>query len=200
MRLAILDPSAGISGDMTLGALLGAGAERSWLEGLPTRLGFPDVKVRIRSLARCGIQALKVDFDIPHDNHNGTHHGRSVGELIEIVRRAPLSARVKSQSVRAFEILGAAEAKVHGVPLESVHLHEVGAVDAILDIVGAIEGFERIGVDEIFNLPVAVGNGWVQADHGRLPVPAPATALLLEGLELVTGGPVKGEATTPTGA
>src|SRR5689334_23155797 len=100
MRLAILDPSAGISGDMMLGALLGAGAERSWLESLPARMGFPDVKVRIRSVARGGIQATKVDFDIPAAAHNGHHgrngdHGRHVGELIEIVRRAPLSARVK---------------------------------------------------------------------------------------------------------
>src|SRR5688572_410837 len=103
MRLAILDPSAGISGDMILGALLGAGAERSWLEGLPARLGFPDVKVRIRSVARGGIQATKVDFaipDAPVHPDAGSHnhdHGRHVGELIEIVRRAPLSARVKSQ-------------------------------------------------------------------------------------------------------
>jgi uncharacterized protein (TIGR00299 family) protein len=120
--------------------------------------------------------------------------------LIEIVRHAPLSARVKTQCVRAFELLGAAEGRVHGVPAEAVHLHEVGAVDAVLDIVGGVEGFEQIGVEEIFNLPVAVGSGWVQAGHGRLPVPAPATAVLLEGLELANGGPVKGEATTPTGA
>jgi uncharacterized protein (DUF111 family) len=81
-----------------------------------------------------------------------------------------------------------------------VHLHEVGAVDAVLDIVGGIEGFEQLGIDDVFNLPIAVGNGWVEAAHGRFPVPAPATAALLEGLELANGGPVKGEATTPTGA
>ena len=190
---------------MILGALLGAGAERSWLEGLPARLGFPDVKVRIRSVARGGIQATKVDFDIPAPvPANGAghhdHHGRHVSELIEIVRRAPLSPRVKSQCVRAFEMLGAAEGRVHGVPAEQVHLHEVGAVDAVLDIVGGIEGFEQLGVEDVFNLPVAVGNGWVQAEPGRLPVPAPATAVLLEGMELANGGPVKGEATTPTGA
>ncbi len=207
MRLAILDPSAGISGDMMLGALLGAGADRSWLEGLPSRLGFPDVKVRIRTVTRGGIQSTKVDFEIPAHDHATDHvhahdngHGRHVGELIEIVRRAPLSPRVKTQSVRAFELLGTAEGRVHGVPPEAVHLHEVGAIDAVLDIVGGIEGFEQIGVEEIFNLPVAVGSGWVEAAHGRLPVPAPATAVLLEGIELVNGGPIKGEATTPTGA
>src|SRR5205085_183302 len=137
-----------------------------------------------------------VDFDIPPGVSGD--HGRHVAELIEIVRHAPLSSRVKSQSVKAFELLGAAEGRVHGVAADAVHLHEVGAVDAVLDIVGAIEGFEQIGVDDVFNLPIAIGNGWVEAEHGRLPVPAPATAILLEGLELSNGGPVKGEATTPT--
>src|ERR1043166_6097480 len=123
MRLAILDPSAGISGDMLLGALLSAGAERTWLESLPSRLGFGDVKVRVRSVGRGGVQATKVDFDIPPGESG--HHGRHVAELIEIVRHAPLSSRVKSQSVKAFELLGAAEGRVHGVAPDAVHLHEV---------------------------------------------------------------------------
>src|ERR1051326_5478126 len=192
MRLAILDPSAGISGDMLLGALLSAGAERSWLEGLPTRLGFPDVGVRVRTVARCGIQATKVNFDVPAAT-NGRESGRHVAELIEIVRRAPLSQRVKAQAVRAFELLGAAEGRVHGMPADAVHLHEAGAIDAVLDIVGGIEGFEQLGIDDVFNLPLAVGSGWVEAAHGRLPVPAPATAILLEGLELANAGPGKGD-------
>lgn len=199
MRLAILDPAAGMSGDMALGALLGAGVERAWLESLPGRLGFPAVKVRVRSVSRSGVSATKVDFDIP-TTPEPDQHGRQVAGLIEIVRRAPLSTRTKTQCVKAFEILGAAEGKVHGVPAENVHLHEVGAVDAVLDIVGAVEGFEQLGIEEVYNLPVAVGNGWVDAQHGKMPVPAPATAILLEGLELANGGPVQGEATTPTGA
>jgi uncharacterized protein (DUF111 family) len=148
MRLAILDPAAGISGDMVLGALLGAGAERSWLEGLPARLGLTGVKVRIRAVARSGVAATKVDFDIPAPAADGAH-GRQVGELIEIVRCAPLSMRVKTLSVKAFEFLGAAEGRVHGVPAGQVHLHEVGAIDAVLDIVGAIEGFEQLGIDDV---------------------------------------------------
>ncbi|MSR07861.1 MAG: nickel pincer cofactor biosynthesis protein LarC [Gemmatimonadetes bacterium] len=198
MRLAILDPCAGISGDMVLGALLGAGLERSWLEGLPARLGFTGVRARIRSVTRSGLAATKVDFEIPPPAEPG--HGHLVAELIEIVRRAPVSQRVKTTAVKAFELLGQAEGKVHGVPPENVHLHEVGAIDAVLDIVGAIEGFERLKIDEIYNLPVAVGNGWVEAAHGRLPVPAPATAVLLEGMDVALDGPVQGEATTPTGA
>ncbi len=198
MRLAILDPCAGISGDMVLGALLGAGLDRAWLEGLPGRLGFEQVRVRIRSVTRSGLAATKVDFEIPAPPREG--HGHHVAELVEIVRRAPVSPRVKSLAAKAFETLGQAEGRVHGVPAERVHLHEVGAIDAVLDIVGAIEGFERLEVDEIYNLPVAVGTGWVEAAHGLLPVPAPATAVLLEGMDVASDGPVQGEATTPTGA
>ena len=197
MRIAILDPAAGISGDMTLGALLSLGAPAAWLEALPRRLGggLEEVGVTIREVTRSGVACTQVEFAIPEQPH-----GRHVGELVRLVERAPLSDWVKQRAVRAFRLIGEAEGRVHGVAPERVHLHEVGAVDAVLDIVGGIEGFEQLGVDAIYNWPVAVGNGWVEAVHGRLPVPAPATALLLEGLELATGGPVEGEATTPTGA
>jgi uncharacterized protein (TIGR00299 family) protein len=107
---------------------------------------------------------------------------------------------VKERAVRAFRLVGEAEGRVHGVAPEKVHLHEVGAVDAVLDIVGAIEGFEQLAVEAIYAWPVAVGKGWVEAAHGQLPIPAPATAILLEGVDVATGGPVEGEATTPTGA
>ena len=195
MRIAIFDPSAGVSGDMTLGALLSLGAPASWLEQLPARLGLAGVGVTIRDTSRCGVAAKQVEFSIPPQPH-----GRHVGELVRLVERCPLSDWVKQRAVRAFRLIGEAEGRVHGLAPEKVHLHEVGAVDAVLDVVGAIEGFERLGVEAIYNLPVAVGNGWVEAAHGRLAVPAPATALLLEGLEIATGGPVEGEATTPTGA
>ena len=197
MRIAILDPFAGISGDMTLGALLAAGVDQAWLERLPGRLGFPNVTVRIRRVERAAVQATKVDFAI---DDPGQHHGRHVGELVEIVRRAPLSDRVRDRAVRAFQLFGEAEGRIHGTAPERVHLHEVGAVDAVLDIVGAVEGFERLGVDRIYHLPVAVGNGWVTAEHGKLPVPAPATLELLSGVAVRRAGPVVGEATTPTGA
>jgi len=197
MRIAILDPAAGISGDMTLGALLSLGVPASWLEELPKRLGLDGVTVTIRDAARCGVGCKQIEFSIPADRH-----GRHVGELLRLVERAPVSDWVKERAVRAFHLIGEAEGRVHGVPPEQVHLHEVGAVDAVLDIVGAIEGFERLGVDQgaIYSWPVAVGNGWIEAEHGTLPVPAPATAILLEGLEIAAGGPAEGEATTPTGA
>jgi len=195
MRIAIIDPAAGISGDMTLGALLALGVGDDWLRGLPERLGLDGVAVVVGDASRCGVACRQVEFRIPEQPH-----GRHVGELVRLVEAAPVSAWVKERAVLAFRLIGEAEGRVHGVPPERVHLHEVGAVDAVLDIVGAIEGFERLGVERIHACPVAVGNGWVAAAHGRLPVPAPATALLLEGLAVASGGPVEGEATTPTGA
>ncbi|HXQ29751.1 MAG TPA: nickel pincer cofactor biosynthesis protein LarC [Gemmatimonadales bacterium] len=195
MRFAILDPSAGISGDMTLGSLLALGLPAAWLETLPGRLGLGDVGVTIRDVRRAGIGCKQVEFTIPPQPH-----GRHVGALVRLVEDAALAPRVRERAVQAFRLLGEAEGRVHGVAPEKVHLHEVGAVDAVLDIVGAIEGFDVLGVDHVYNWPVALGTGWVDAAHGRLPVPAPATAVLLEGVEVATGGVVEGEATTPTGA
>ena len=195
MRIAILDPAAGISGDMTLAALLSLGLPVEWLEELPGRLGVGDVRVTVRDVRRAGITCKLVEFAIPSQPH-----GRHVGELLQLVERARISDWVKERALRAFRLVGEAEGRVHGVAPEKVHLHEVGAVDAVLDIVGAIDGFERLGVEAVHHLPVAVGRGWVEAAHGQLPVPAPATAILLEGLEIAGNGPVDGEATTPTGA
>src|SRR2546425_7014084 len=195
MRIAILDPAAGISGDMTLGALLALGVPQDWLEALPRRLGLEGVGVTVRNAVRCGVECKQVEFTIPE-----RPHGRHVGELVRLVERAPVSDWVRERAVRAFQLIGEAESRVHGVAPEKVHLHEVGAVDAVLDIVGAIEGFEQLGVEAVYAWPVAVGNGWVEAAHGQLPVPAPATAILLEGVELASGGAGEGGGTTPTGA
>ncbi|MGH7510445.1 MAG: nickel pincer cofactor biosynthesis protein LarC [Gemmatimonadales bacterium] len=219
-RFAILDPVAGISGDMLLGALLAAGARPEWLQALPGRLGFPDVAVQIGTVDRCGLRATKVDVCLPdgsreepssevnghphshsHDGHTH-HHGphRRIGELIHLVERAQLSDWVRQRAVLAFQLLGDAEGRVHGLPADEVPLHEVGAIDALIDIVGGVEGFEQLGITRIYNRPVALGSGWVRAAHGLMPVPAPATSILLEGLEVTGAGPVTGEATTPTGA
>jgi len=195
MRIAILDPAAGISGDMTLGALLALGAPLAWLEGLPGRLGLSGVGITVRDVVRCGVGCKQVEFTIPEQPH-----GRHLGELVRLVERAPVSEWVRGRAVQAFRLVGEAEGRVHGVAPEQVHLHEVGAVDAVLDIVGAIEGFEQLGVEAVYRWPVAVGRGWVEATHGTLPVPAPATAILLEGVEIAAEGPAEGEATTPTGA
>lgn len=220
-RFAILDPVAGVSGDMLLGALLAAGAEPDWLRALPARLGFPGVRVDIGRVDRCGVMATKVDIRLPdgtqempsptveeHDHHHsgdGHHaHGdgphRHIGELMELIEQADLSAPVRERAIRAFRLLGEAEGQIHGLSAEEVPLHEVGAVDALIDVVGAIEGFEQLGISRIYNRPLALGNGWVRAAHGLMPVPAPATSILIEGLDVGPNGPVVGEATTPTGA
>ena len=222
-RFAIIDPAAGISGDMLLGALVDAGAPRDWLTGLPARLGLADVSVEIETVERCAVRCTKVTVRlaggvtegpgdvVPHTHghpaqpHHHHHHGsagphRHVGELIALIARAPVSDWVKDRATLAFRLLGEAEGQVHGLKGEDVPLHEVGAWDALVDIVGAIEGFERLGLAEIYSRPLALGDGWVRAAHGVLPVPAPATALLVEGLRIAANGPVQGEATTPTGA
>ena len=226
-RFAIIDPVSGISGDMMLGALVAAGASAEWLQSLPQRLGFPGVTVKVVTVDRCGIRATKVDVCLPdgsreepsevlhssshasEHSHDHVHHHdagagngahRHIGDLIAIVDKAGLSAWVRDRAVRAFRLLGEAEGRVHGLPAERVPLHEVGAVDAIVDIVGAIEGFEQLGITRIYNRPLAIGSGWVRAAHGVIPVPAPATSILLEGLDVGPNGPVIGEATTPTGA
>jgi pyridinium-3,5-bisthiocarboxylic acid mononucleotide nickel chelatase len=224
-RFAILDPAAGISGDMLLGALVAAGVPAERFQELPARLGFPDVRVDIRTVDRCGIAATKVDVILPggeqelpsppvhdhphhHDGHQeeGARHRHSdgphrhVGEILATLERAPLSSWVRERAMATFRLLGEAEGRIHGVAAEEVALHEVGAVDAMVDIVGALEGFEQLGVTRVYSRPVAVGSGWVRAAHGVIPVPAPATAVLLEGLDVGPNGPVTGEATTPTGA
>ncbi len=231
-RFALIDPAAGISGDMLLGALIDLGASPAWLRGLPARLGAPNVEVEIADVMRCGMRSTKVTVRLdgategpgdvihahehphhpdPAGNHHHHHHGtdhhapgphahRHVGELIGMIQTADLSPWTKEHATLAFRLLAEAEGRIHGVAPESVTLHEVGAFDALVDIVGAVEGFEQLGISDIRTRPVALGSGWVRAAHGLLPVPAPATAILAEGLAIAADGPIVGEATTPTGA
>ena len=136
----------------------------------------------------------------PHGQQHGDGSHRHLADLLTVVERAPLSGWVKERAARAFRLLCEEEGRIHGVPAEAVTLHEVGAVDAIIDIVGGIEGFERLGIETVYHRPISLGSGWVTASHGVIAVPAPVTMRLLEGLEIGPNGPVIGEATTPTGA
>lgn len=138
--------------------------------------------------------------DTGHHHHAGHHPHRHVRELLDLIAAADLSPATKQRATQVFRLLAEAEGRIHGVPAESVALHEVGAFDALVDIVGVVEGFEQLGITDIRTRPVALGNGWVRAAHGLMPVPAPATALLVEGLAVAPDGPIQGEATTPTGA
>ena len=195
MRIAILDPFSGIAGDMTLGALLGLGLEEDWLRALPQRLGLENIGVRIAKVQRAGIACYKVDFDIPPQPH-----GRHLSHIRKIVSAADLPGDVKAKCDRTFTAIATVEAEMHGVTVEKVHLHEVGAVDAILDVVGSIWGLSVLGVERVYCNPISVGDGFVKAAHGVLPVPAPATLALLQGLTIRPGPEGAGELVTPTGA
>lgn len=195
MTIAILDPFSGIAGDMTLGALVAVGLDADWLKALPATLGLDGVRVRVQEVLRGEIACIKVDFDIPPQPH-----GRDIREVRRLVAAAPIPDDVKARADRVFVAIAGAEAEIHGMDPERVHLHEVGAVDAILDVVGSVWGLAVLGVDRVYCGPVQVGDGFVRAAHGMLPVPAPATLKLLEGLVVRPGPEGAGELVTPTGA
>lgn len=193
MKICYLDAFSGISGDMLVGALADAGAsQQALLDGL-NALGL-EATYEFARTRRAGISATK--FHVAGGrpaNHRHLHH------ILGLIQRSGLPERVCRNAAAVFQNLGQAEAKVHGVPIEKVHFHEVGAVDSIADIVGACLGFELLGVEAVYCSAVNVGNGTVRTEHGTLPVPAPATAELLRGKPVYARGP-EAELTTPTGA
>src|SRR5882762_6259051 len=193
MKICYLDAFSGISGDMTVGALIDAGADSAALvralESLETGASF-----RIEKTTRLGIAASKFYVDGGESKHH-----RHLKDILELIGKAALTDRAKQNSAAVFQRLGEAEAKVHGIPLTKVHFHEVGAVDSICDIVGACAAFDLLNVDAIHSSPLNVGSGTVSTEHGILPVPAPATAELLTGKPIYARGP-NVELTTPTGA
>jgi uncharacterized protein (TIGR00299 family) protein len=193
MRICYLDAFSGISGDMLVGALADAGAGFGEITGALTSLGM-GAEFTFEKTKRRGIGATK--FRVSGGETNKHRH---LPDILGMIERAQLPERVKRRATAVFERLGAAEAAVHQVPLERVHFHEVGAVDSIADIVGACLGFELLGVEEIHSSALNVGSGTVKTEHGILPVPAPATAALLEGKPIYSRGPAL-ELTTPTGA
>lgn len=195
MPIAIFDPFSGISGDMVLGGLVDCGLDPEWLRALPATLGLEGIDVRVHTVAKSGIACRKVDFAIP-----AQPHGRHLRQIRAIVDASSAPEAVKETANRVFQRLTEAEATIHGTTVERVHLHEVGAVDAILDVVGAIWGLSELGVSRVYCGTIALGDGYVHTAHGLLPVPAPATLRLLEGLPVRPGPDGSGELVTPTGA
>jgi len=195
MRAAIFDPFSGIAGDMTLGALLQVGLDPDWLRALPNVLGIRDIGVEIQEVIRGEIVCQKVDFEIPPQPH-----GRHIKDIRRIVEQSGAPERVRKLADEAFTAIATAEGEIHGMSPDEVHLHEVGAVDAILDVVGVIWGLEQLGVERVYCGTIALGDGTVKAAHGILPVPAPATLKLLEGHRVRPGPDGSGELVTPTGA
>jgi pyridinium-3,5-bisthiocarboxylic acid mononucleotide nickel chelatase len=193
MRILHLDPFSGISGDMTVGALVDAGADSQALVAALDSLAT-GARFTIDRTKRCGITAAK--FLVAHDEQKKHRH---LPAIVRMIEAAALSDRAKQTAIRIFTRLGEAEASVHGVPMERVHFHEVGAIDSIADIVGAAVGLDLLNVDAVHCSPINVGSGTVNTEHGLLPVPAPATSLLLRDIPVYARGPAM-ELTTPTGA
>jgi uncharacterized protein (TIGR00299 family) protein len=194
MKIAYLDCTSGISGDMTLGALVDAGADLAQIQRGIDSLGLPDCRLRAEQVQRRGFRALKIHVEFtPEHVHRHLHH------ITEMIDGSRLSVRQKRLASRIFTRLAEAEARVHGTTIEKVHFHEVGAVDSIADIVGAAIGFDLLGIGELVCSPIPPGSGHVTIAHGRVAVPAPATAELLKGVPLAES-PVSAELTTPTGA
>jgi pyridinium-3,5-bisthiocarboxylic acid mononucleotide nickel chelatase len=224
MRIAYLDCFSGISGDMFLGALVDVGVSAKLLEDTVAALNI-GARLEISRVMRSGISATKVDVyassekDLPrrvalqqpdhqhdhahsysHDHHPEAHsHGRNLPEIRRIIDQAAISASAQQTAIKIFEALGQAEAEIHNTSIDQVHFHEVGAVDAMVDIVCAAVGAQSLAVDAWICSPLNVGGGTVKCAHGTLPVPAPATLKLLNNAPAYSSGP-EVELVTPTGA
>jgi uncharacterized protein (TIGR00299 family) protein len=209
VRLIYFDCFSGASGDMILGALIDAGLP---VEALREALGSlvpGEAELRVERVLRAGIAATKFTLveggdgaDPAQPGGHHPHHGhahRSLRDIEALIGRSRLSPAGKARAISLFGRLGAVEAAIHRMPLDRVHLHEVGALDSIVDIVGGVFALEWFGADEVVASPLNVGSGSVKTAHGVLPVPAPATAALLEGVPVYSEGPAV-ELLTPTGA
>ena len=192
--IAYFDCFSGISGNMVLGALLDAGLELKRLEAELARLPISGYALKVETVKRRGIQGTHVEVEVSEQSvERHLHH------VEEIITGSDLPDEVKQRGLAIFRRLAQAEAKVHGAPVESIHFHEVGAMDAIVDVMGATIGLWLLGVEKAYASPVHVGRGTVKCAHGILPVPAPATLELLQGVPIY-GRDVDAELVTPTGA
>jgi pyridinium-3,5-bisthiocarboxylic acid mononucleotide nickel chelatase len=259
MKLLYFDCFSGMSGDMTIGALLDAGGDFSHLELELNKLNFADeYELKIDKVVKNGITSTKFDVVLKneehhhdhlhehmhnhdhshdHDHHHSQdegehqhthahhehhhvhtdeqphehahshshdhghhhHHHRAYRDIVKMISESDLTEKVKEISLRIFRKIGEAEGKIHGMPLETVHFHEVGAVDSIIDIVGTAILLEQLEIDEIKSSPIPTGSGKIHIDHGIYPVPAPATLEILRGVP-IANSEIQAELTTPTGA
>jgi uncharacterized protein (TIGR00299 family) protein len=193
MLSAYFDCFSGISGDMTLGALVDLGVPVEWLEESLRKLPLSGFELSAASVKKGGIQAVDVRVDV-----KDTETSRNYAVIKDLIENSELNERVKKLSGEMFRRIGEAEAKVHGCALEKVHFHEVGGIDAIVDIVGTALGIDYLGIERVVSANVPVGGGTVICSHGELPVPAPATCEILQDVTVYGGGET--ELTTPTGA
>jgi hypothetical protein len=191
---AYFDCFSGISGDMTLGALIDLGAPLDWLQDELSRLPLKGFRVTATPVMRNGIRATFANVEIEHSGHS-----RDYKKIKSLLEDCLLSDAVKSRSLAIFETLARAEAGIHGCEVDEVHFHEVGGVDAIIDIVGSALCLEKLGIEKVISSRIPLGSGFVECQHGKLPVPAPATVEMLKNAP-VYGTGVAAELVTPTGA
>ena len=189
-----LDCHAGIAGDMLLSALVDLGASPNEIEHELKKLPIDNFKLNFKKEMKQGIHAMTLSIDF-HESH----HHRTASDIFKMIDESDLDDRVKMRSKSIFEMIGHAEAKIHGMSIKDVHFHEVGAMDSIIDIVGGCIALELLNIDHLYCSPIPTGNGKIKIAHGIYPVPAPATAEILKGIPL-TNFDVHSELTTPTGA
>ncbi len=200
MKIAYFDCFSGASGDMILGALIDAGFDIEKLKEELNKLGINDYELGLRTVQRSEITGTKFDVSIKDNKANDEHHTRrTLKDISKIIKGSSLSESVKRESIKIFENLARAEAKVHNTLPEEVHFHEVGAIDSIVDIVGVVIAIHDLKIENVYFSPIKTGTGFVKCHHGQFPIPAPATIELLKGFHVI-GTNIQCELTTPTGA
>lgn len=196
MKIGYFDCFSGVSGDMILGSLLHAGVDAGQWQAELAKLNVPGYELKIGTAVKEGISAVDVDV-VLLDQDQG--HGRHLDDIEKIITSSGLSENIQRRALSAFSLLAEAEARIHAMTPETIHFHEVGAIDAIVDIVGACIGIELLGLEKIYASALPLNRGWVECAHGTMPVPAPATLELLAGFPLRPDDRIK-ELITPTGA
>ena len=194
MKTLYFDCVSGASGDMILGALLDAGLPADVLRERLAALHLPGFELRVEKVEKCGIAATQVDVVVDDDVPE-----RHLPQLEAIVQGGDLPAHVVEKSIAVLHRIGEAEAAIHRSSLDHVHLHELGGIDTIVDVVGAVSGLDALGIERVRCSPIPLGRGFTNSAHGRIPLPAPATVALLRGAP-VTGSEIQAETVTPTGA
>lgn len=195
MRIAYFDCFSGASGDMILGSMIDAGLSPRRLREELKKVRLPTVHLNIKRVLKRGISATQVVVE----GRNEKKSHRNLEELLQIIERSHLDSEVKKKSKEVFERIASVEAKIHRKPVEGIHFHEIGGLDSVVDIVGAVWGLRQMGIDKLYISKVNVGAGFVKCEHGILPIPAPATLSLMTGKPIYSSG-VERELLTPTGA
>lgn len=194
MKTLYFDCIAGASGDMILGALIDAGLDVDWLREELGKLPLSGWKLEAMRVDKNGFTATKVDVVVGPQPHS-----RPLPEIERVIKDSGIGDKVKQSALQVVRIIAAEEARIHGMPIEEVHLHEVSGEDAIIDIVGSLLAVEHMGFERIISSPLPLGRGFIHGAHGQIPLPAPAAVAILKGLPIV-GSPIQAELVTPTGA